>query len=335
MIKRIVIILLGLLLLTAVGLAGWLLSYTLRPGPPSTEPTAVVFIERGSSVAEIGRVLAAAGLVHEDRRFLVVTRLSGLASRLPAGEFVLPTGLRPLELIRALAVASPLEHQITIPEGLNLVEIAALFADAGWVDRDRFLALARDPVLAVALGLGDVASLEGYLFPDSYRLTRPAPDERLLLERLVTRSLKVWEKLTAEHDLPPDLDRHQVFTLAAIVEKEAARAEERSLIAGVFLNRLERGMRLQSDPTVIYGLPDFSGRLTRSDLQTPTPYNTYVIAGLPPGPICSPGEASLRAVLQPAATDYLYFVAKNDGTHHFSTNLREHNRAVQQYQRGR
>jgi len=322
-------------LLVLAAAAAWLLFYGLRPGPQVDEATAVVVIERGSSVADIGGTLAAAGLLEDDPRFVLLARIMGLSAQLPAGEFELSTGTTPVDLLRQLSRARPVQHLVTLQEGLTLTEIADRFAAGGWVDRDRFLELAGDPALIEELGLGGLTSLEGYLFPDTYSLTRPAPDERELIERLVGRSLSVWEQLAAEHELPPDFNRHQVFTLASIVEKETGRADERPLVAGVFLNRLARGMRLQSDPTVVYGLPSFSGSLTRSDLRTPTPYNTYVIAGLPPGPICSPGEASLQAVLQPEETDYLYFVAKNDGSHHFSTNLREHNRAVRTYQRGK
>ncbi len=334
MVRGLVLSLAAALLVLAAA-AAWLLLYGLRPGPQVDEAAAVVVIEPGSSVADIGGTLAAAGLLEDDPRFVLLARIMGLSAQLPAGEFELSTGTAPVDLLRELSRARPLQHLVTLQEGLALTEIADRFAAGGWIDRDRFLELAGDPVLIEDLGLGGLNSLEGYLFPDTYSLVRPAPDERALIERLVGRSLSVWEQLAAEHDLPSGFNRHQVFTLASIVEKETGRADERPLVAGVFLNRLARGMRLQSDPTVVYGLPSFSGSLTRSDLRTPTPYNTYVIAGLPPGPICSPGEASLQAVLQPAETDYLYFVAKNDGSHHFSTNLREHNRAVRIYQRGK
>lgn len=316
----------------AVG--GWLLLYAVRPGPPAAQPTAVVFIERGASVAEIARRLAEAGLIREDPRFVPLTRILGLSAQLPAGEFSLSTGLRPIDLIRELAAARPLEHLITIPEGLNIAEIADLFAAGGWVDRQRFVDLAHDSGLIAEFGLGSLASLEGYLFPDTYKLRRPPPGERQLLGRLVGQALSVWASLGVSEQSLTRLNRHQVFTLASIVEKETGQSAERPLVAAVFLNRLAKGMRLQSDPTVVYGLEEFGGRLTREDLQTPSPYNTYLIPALPPGPICSPGKASLQAVLAPAESDYLYFVAKNDGSHHFSRNLQEHNRAVQTYQRG-
>ncbi len=313
-----------------LGAVGWLAVYALRPGPPADESTAVVFIERGSSVTRIGNLLADAGLIRQDRRFVLLTALTGYSSRLPAGEFQLATGSRPLDLIKELAAARPVEHALTIPEGRNLEQIADLFAAGGWVDRERFIELAHDPALVAQFGLDEASSLEGYLFPDTYRLIRPPPDERELLARLVERALRVWESLA---DTELSLSRHEAFTLASIVEKETGAAVERPLIAGVFFNRLARNMRLQSDPTVVYGLPGPIQRLTRDHLRTPTPYNTYVISGLPPGPICSPGRAALQAVVEPEQTEYLYFVSKNDGTHHFSRTLREHNRAVQTYQR--
>jgi UPF0755 protein len=209
-------------------------------------------------------------------------------------------------------------------------EIADLFATQGWIDTNRFLALARDPDVIASFGLKGLASLEGYLFPDTYLMTRPSPGEQKILGRLVSRALEVYDSLERGDS---DLNRHQVFTLASIVEKETGKADERPVIASVFHNRLARRMKLQSDPTVSFAIEGFSGPLTKKDLRTPTPYNTYTIRGLPPGPICSPGRESLQAVLTPAESNYLYFVSKNDGSHHFSTSLGEHNRAVRTYQR--
>jgi UPF0755 protein len=249
---------------------------------------------------------------------------------LPAGEFILDANQSPVDLLNQLVSAKPVQHQLTVVEGLRLEEIADIFAADNWIDKERFLELAGNAGFIAELGLGQLSSLEGYLFPDTYLLVRPSPGEEKILSRLVNRALGVYRSLE-----PGDtaLTRHQVFTLASIVEKETGRADERPLIASVFHNRLGRRMKLQSDPTVIYGSENFSGPLTKKDLKTPTPYNTYTISGLPPGPICSPGRESLQAVLAPAATSYLYFVSRNDGSHHFSTSLREHNRAVRKYQR--
>lgn len=318
------------LVLVTLGVALWVGSYALTPGPAGTEPDKVVFIPRGASVEQISSILDQAGLIQGDFRFVILTRLMQVSARLPAGEFRLKTSQTPVDLIRDLVDALPLQHPVTIPEGLNITEIAQIFGDGSWADTDRFIALTRDRQFIAGLGLPELASLEGYLYPDTYQLLKPPPTEEQLIRKLVNRALEVWGGLDQGKTA---LSRHQVFTLASIVEKETGRADERPLIAAVFLNRLAKNMKLQSDPTVIYGLDDFDGTLSRTDLKSDTAYNTYLINGLPPGPICSPGKDALQAVLSPAESNYYYFVSKNDGSHHFSTNLREHNRAVRKYQR--
>jgi UPF0755 protein len=210
------------------------------------------------------------------------------------------------------------------------VQVAALFEKDGWIKREPFLTLLQDSGFIHTLGI-DVSNLEGYLFPETYTLVRNETDVRSVIRMMVDRFQQVWRALNVQER--HGLNRHQLVTLASVVEKETGTAVERPLIARVFLNRLAQKMRLQSDPTVIYGIPDFNGNLTRSDLQRATVYNTYVIPALPPGPICNPGRASLEAVLQPADSDALYFVSRNDGTHIFSSNLADHNRAVQTFQR--
>jgi UPF0755 protein len=318
------------LLAAAAALIGWFAHYALSPGPQADVSSRTVVIPRGASVEQIGELLGDAGLLDADLRFLLLTRILGVSSTLPAGEFILDANQSPVDLLNQLVSAKPVQHQLTVVEGLRLEEIADIFAADNWIDKERFLELAGNAGFIAELGLGQLSSLEGYLFPDTYLLVRPSPGEEKILSRLVNRALGVYRSLE-----PGDtaLTRHQVFTLASIVEKETGRADERPLIASVFHNRLGRRMKLQSDPTVIYGSENFSGPLTKKDLKTPTPYNTYTISGLPPGPICSPGRESLQAVLAPAATSYLYFVSRNDGSHHFSTSLREHNRAVRKYQR--
>ena len=319
-----------ILLLAGISVSGWFLSYVLRPGPMVPANRVAVYIPRGTSVQQIVEILAEARLIQADSRFILLTRLTGLSGQLQAGEFSLLTNQKPLGVIRELAIARPLEHSITIPEGLNIEEIADILSADGWVDRDRFLGLSRDEKFLAELGLTEHASFEGYLFPDTYHFVRPAQDEEILISKLVRRSLEVWDSLSKN---ATPLSRHEVFTLASIIEKETAQPGERPVIAAVFLNRLRKKMKLQSDPTVIYGMAEFDGKLLRSDLKKPTPYNTYIIPALPQGPICSPGKESLQAVLLPEQNDYLYFVSKNDGTHYFSKNLREHNRAVRKYQR--
>ena len=320
------------LIFAAAAFCGWLALYAYTPGPVAGEKHAVVMIPRGSSVEEIAGLLGDSGLIANDVRFMLLSRIMKASARLPAGEFELTTGNTPVELISELVDAKPLQHRITIAEGLTVHQIADLFSADGWVDRERFVERASDPAFIAELGLQGT-SLEGYLFPDTYQLVRPTPGESALIRLLVKRALAVWDDLENRPAEEPGLTRHEVFTLASIVEKETGKADERPLIASVFLNRLKRNMKLQSDPTVIYGIPDYQGPLTRTDLKTRTPYNTYQIPGLPPGPICSPGREALAAVLNPAESSYLYFVSKNDGSHQFSKSLREHNRAVRKYQR--
>jgi UPF0755 protein len=222
---------------------------------------------------------------------------------------------------------------VVVPEGLTAARAALRLEATGLADAADFTAVVEDPASAAALGV-EGATLEGYLFPDTYRLPHGlAPRE--VAKVLVDRFLEVW------HEIEPrardqKLSMREVVTLASIVEKETAASDERPLIASVFRNRLKRGMRLETDPSVIYGIPNFDGNLRRRDLEDAgNPYNTYIIPGLPPGPIANPGAGALRAVVNPAESDYLFFVSRNDGTHVFSKTYREHVLAVDKYQRRR
>ncbi len=318
----------GFLLLLAVGSGVWYARYLTTPSPGSGAVTIV--IPQGAGVRQIGALLADHELIHNDIRFLILARLSHVDNRLRAGEFSIPRGLRPAEVLDLIAGGRVVRHRVTIPEGLTMAEIAALYAQGGWVDKEDFLTICNNPVFIHNLGIKE-NRLEGYLFPDTYILVRGETSARGIITTMVKRFLDIWQQVAPK--TPAPLTRHQVVTLASIVEKETANAAERPMIARVFLNRLQKAMRLQSDPTVIYGLSDFNGNLTRKDLRRPTPYNTYVIDGLPPGPICNPGKAAIMAVLHPADSTALYFVSKNNGSHKFSNTLKEHNRAVRKYQK--
>ena len=309
---------------------GWIWSYARTPAPGNKE--SIVLIPQGAGVRQIKTILINQGTITDDVRFLVLTRITDTAGRLRAGEYLIPPGQTPLQVLHLLEQGEVIPHPVTIPEGMTTRQVAEILKKGKWIDLHHFLALTRNPEFIRSLGL-QLDNLEGYLFPDTYVLTRGNVSEEQLISMMTKRFLSVWRNL----EKPPEsnMSRHQVMTLASIVEKETAAPRERPVISRVFLNRLEKKMRLQSDPTVIYGLPDFNGNLTREDLKTKTPYNTYVITGLPPGPICNPGKDSIAAVLQPADVPYLYFVSKNDSTHHFSANLREHNRAVRKYQKNR
>lgn len=330
-IKRIALwaILFCFLVLTTFGC--WFGLYVSRPGPKADTEMVKVTVPRGTSVRGIGKILDERGLIENDLRFLLLARFSGYSSRLQAGEFLLKTGQKPGEVLKALASARSIQYSITVPEGLRAEEIAAIFADGGWCNPARFTKLVTDKKFLKELGFVSLSSLEGYLYPDTYLLTKDMKGADKIIPIMVKRFNEVWQELAASQ--PEVVDRNKTVILASIVEKETGAPEERPLIAGVFHNRLKKGMRLQSDPTVVYGSKRFSQPITRKDLKTPTPYNTYTLPGLPFGPICNPGREALAAVLQPEATKNIYFVSKNNGTHHFSKTLAEHNRAVQKYQR--
>ena len=310
---------------------GWYANYVFSPGPENSNETVIVSIPRGTSVRGISEILVRAGVINGDIRFLLLAKLSGYSGRLQAGEFRLRTGIRPGEVLRELVFARSIEYPITIPEGLRAAEIAKIFGDYGWCNPKNFLNLVYDKAFLAKLGFSHLESLEGYLFPDTYLFTRDITGAEKIIPIMVKRFNDVWSEVTAGITEPLDLEKTVI--LASIVEKETGTPEERPLIAAVFQNRLKSGMRLQSDPTVIYGTKKFSAPISKSDLLTDTPYNTYTLPGLPVGPICSPGKDALLAVLYPTPTDTLYFVSKNDGTHQFSKSLIEHNRAVEKYQR--
>jgi UPF0755 protein len=300
---------------------------------PLAEPEArIVRIQSGMGLRPIARVLEAEGIIQDPTKFMLLAWWKGVGKKIQWGDFEIHTGEPPLTVLDYLTSGKTLLKRVTIPEGFTLKQIAERLAHENLADVQDFLSSARDRAWLAELDL-PVNSLEGFLFPDTYFFHRGMP-VRAMQKRMVNRFREVYQRCqsTGAADAPPNLDLNQTVTLASIVEKETGQAGERPLIASVFYNRLRLGMPLQSDPTVIYGLKDFNGDLTKKDLQRPTPYNTYVIQRLPPGPIANPGEDALRAVLCPTKTDYLYFVSKNDGSHYFSRDIQEHNRAVVRYQ---
>jgi len=293
----------------------------------------VVVVTPGAPLRQVAARLTDGGVLDRADCFERLVRLRGAASRIQAGEYRLAPPLTPDGLLALLVAGRVWHHTVTLPEGLTVAEIAARVAAAGIGKAGDFLAACADPALRAAAGT-PAERIEGYLLPESYRWERPTTPATLA-RRMVAAMGAVWTPARRGAAAAIGLSRHQVLTLASIVEKETARPEERPIIAAVFLNRLARHMRLQSDPTVIYGLPDFDGNLTRADLERDTPYNSYTRPGLPPTPICNPGVAAIDAVLHPATTDALYFVARGDGTHVFSATLAEHERMVDRYQRHR
>ncbi len=302
--------------------------------PPSWEKhEKVVVIPTGASFHDVARILEENGIVRDRRSFYLLARFEKAISRVKAGEYEVNTGMKPMEVLSKLIRGDVIKYPITIPEGYNLFQIGEVLEQAKVCTKKIFLEKARDLNFIASLSL-DGESLEGYLFPDTYNFPKGFGEEQVI-HQMVARFKAVYASLDKRAG-QLGLSQKEVVILASMIEKEAVDDQERRLISAVFHNRLHRGMALQSDPTAVYGLRTRNvgnDRITRQDLLRKSPYNTYHILGLPKGPIANPGIKSLQAVLYPADVNYLYFVSKNDGTHHFSSTLQEHNRAVAKYQR--
>jgi UPF0755 protein len=317
-----------LLLLAGVGASA--VRSALSPRAP-TAPEVLFTVSRGESLGAVARNLEDRSLVRNAVAVEWLARFRGLAGELRAGEYRLSAALAPGQILSLIARGEVETYEVVLPEGFTAAQIGNRLEAEGLVQADAFAGMVRDPGSAAALGV-EGETLEGYLFPETYRLPRGlAPRE--IARVFVEQFLAEWQEIEPRAR-GQGLSMRDVVILASIVEKESGAPEERPLIASVFRNRLARGMRLESDPTVIYGIADFDGNLRRRDLDDQgNPYNTYRIGGLPPGPIANPGAESLRAAVSPADSDYLYFVSKNDGTHAFSRTYREHVNAVNRYQR--
>jgi len=326
----------ALLLIAALGLRVWWRVETEAPlGGSATE----IVVPPGASSQGISERLFAAGLIKRAWAFELLVRLRGDGSRMKAGRYRFEGPFSLLDIEQKIVEGDVERREITFPEGRNMFDMAELAMRAG-LRSEGFLAAAKDSGLITDLDPG-ATSLEGYLFPETYELKDGATEAALVADMVkYTRSVFDELGLTPEGrtiaGLPLTLP--QIVTLASIVELETASPDERPRIAGVFLNRLRLGMRLQTDPTVIYALKlegRYDGNIHKVDLSNDSPYNTYRVDGVPPGPIGSPGRSALNAVLQPEKTDALYFVSRNDGTHVFSRLLRDHERAVDEFQRRR
>ena len=289
-----------------------------------------VEIPRGSSFAQTADILNEAGLIRQKKGFYLLALVTDTAKYIKAGEYDLQSSMTPIALLEKLTKGKVKGYQVFIPEGFTLNQIASCLENQGLADRETFISLASDSRLLSSLGIEE-ESVEGYLFPDTHRLNKSMGEEGIL-RFMVRQFRKVMTPDMLKRANELNLTEDEVVTLASIIEKEGGSQEERPIISAVFHNRLKRGMRLQSDPTVIYGIEDFDGNLRKSDLREKTPYNTYRIEGLPPGPICNPGREAIEAALYPASVDFLYFVSKNNGSHQFSSNLKDHNKAVLKYQ---
>ena len=326
----VVIVLLG----AAVVVAMWLGATQLQePYRGYSAPEQFVIIRQGASSSEIGRQLASAQVVRDPRLFRAALWWTGRGRSLKAGEYRFDRPLTPLEVLDVLVRGDVYTLRLTFPEGLNVEEMAKVYESRGFGQRADFIAASRNVKRVRELD-NRASDLEGYLFPETYALPRQVPAARVV-DLMVDRFLAIYDDKMRARASAQGLTTRQVVTLASLVEKETGKPEERPLVAAVYRNRMKIGMPMQADPTVVYALLKahrYDGNIRREDLSLDSPYNTYKYAGLPPGPIASPGKASLEAALMPADVPFLYFVSRNDGSHVFARTLEEHNANVRTFQ---
>jgi UPF0755 protein len=323
-----------LLLTIAAGIAGvWYVRGVDRPFKGYDAAEQFVEIPQGAGSVAIAKRLADAGVVRDVNSFRLALWVTGEGRRLQAGEYRFDQPMSARQVADKIARGDVYVRPITFPEGLTIKQMGALYESKGFGPAREFVTAAKNGSLVSAVD-PEAKDLEGYLFPDTYKLPRHATAEQLVA-RMVAGFMKTLTPALIDGAEAREMTVRQLVTLASIVEKETGNSDERPRVAAVYANRLKVGMGLQCDPTVIYALERagrYSGNLTRENLQFDSPYNTYRYAGLPPGPIASPGRASIEAAASPADVSYLYFVSRNDGSHAFATTLEEHNRNVQQYQ---
>ncbi|WP_432735492.1 endolytic transglycosylase MltG [Maridesulfovibrio sp. FT414] len=316
--------------------AGWFMyrNWSFLNLPPEIEGREILFtVDHGQPLWAVSANLAKAGLITDSKRFREYAQAEGKENRIRAGEFRLWSNMTAPEVLETLTTTSGIMYRFSVREGLTWWATAEAAQKSGLTSYSEFKTAVSDPALLSEYKI-PADNAEGYLFPETYLLTRPKTDSgKAMVETMLREFRKAAEKAW-NGSLPSPQEVHKTIILASLVEKETGDVSERQRIAGVFANRLEKGYLLQCDPTIIYGLGEtFDGNLRKKHLgDKSNPYNSYQHRGLPPGPICSPGLDSIKAAIHPEKHDYLYFVAKGDGSHYFSKSLKEHNIAVQKYQ---
>lgn len=308
--------------------------FAVTPHVRGVAPQSVIEVSKKSTLSDIAKSLSEKGIIEDEVAFRWLGRLTRRGAKLRQGEYAVSASLSPFQIYEILTSGKSVTHSFTIPEGSNMYEIADAIEAKGIGEKTRFIENCKNRAKLKEFGIDDqdAVSFEGYLFPDTYAYNKFSKTDELM-HQMVRKFISLWGEKEKSRARQLGMTRYQVLTLASIIEKETGARSERPLISGVFHNRLKKRMRLQSDPTTIYGIWErYSGNLHRSDLLESTPYNTYTVAALPLGPIGNPGRESIEAALYPAETEAIYFVSRNDGTHIFSKTLAEHNRAVRDFQ---
>ncbi|MGE4231739.1 MAG: endolytic transglycosylase MltG [Bacteriovoracia bacterium] len=306
--------------------------------PPKGGEVKYVFyeVQRNQTVKAIAQDLEGLGVVSNPLLFYWYGRITGRNGRIKSADYRLSNQMSPQEVFDILTSGISYGFPVPVPEGFNLEQIGQILEKIRPHSGRKFIHLCKDKhfiaKVAEEMNFNEVPfSLEGYLFPETYSMTRKTTEEELI-RNMVRKYRQVFTKALVQKANQMGFTEHQMVTLASIIEKETGAPQERPLISSVFHNRLKKKMRLQSDPTIIYGMENYNGNIRKKDILRKSPWNTYVIPALPIGPISNPGKESLLAALNPAESDYLYFVSHNDGTHEFTTNLKDHDKAVARYQ---
>ncbi|MEO5968782.1 MAG: endolytic transglycosylase MltG [Bdellovibrionia bacterium] len=328
----IAIVLLLIVIAFPLGRLAIFMTSSHRPGSIEEK---IIEIHKGETPHEISKVLLSNDVISDADNFMLTGRLIRQWRKIKVGEYKLTPSMSPLEVFDVITSGVSLARPITVREGENMYEIADDLTAKGLSSREKFLEVCRDPKFIASLNMFQVnlpTTLEGYLFPDTYYFNR-ALSNADIARQMVKHFFEFWTPEQEAQAQLLGLNQHGIITLASIIEKETGAAEERAIISSVFHNRLKKRMRLQSDPTTIYGMWErYKGKIHKKDLSEKNNYNTYSVSSLPEGPIGNPGKEAIQAALHPAETPYLFFVSHNDGTHQFSRTVEEHNRAVQKFQ---
>lgn len=300
--------------------------------PASNDSQSQVFeVKSGMTLKQVAQKLSQQGLIRSASAFQAIAFIQEKQKQVMVGEFELSPSMQPTKILGRLTSGKTVLYPITIPEGYRITEIAELLHSKGLADRETVIRETRNKSLIQSLDI-PTDSLEGYLFPETYHFSKRTPESKIVQKMVDTFKKQVFNPQILKSAKEGSLSWHEIITLASLIEKETGLDSERKIISSVFYNRLRKNMRLQTDPTVIYAIEKFDGNIRKRDLKIDSPYNTYRYKGLPPGPIANPGLKSILAAISPNESNHLYFVSRQDGSHHFSSTLIEHNRAVQKYQ---
>ncbi len=308
------------------------LFYYQASRPVNENNQTIIFeIQPGMTLKQVAQELSRLGLIRSPSAFQAIAYIQDKQKQVMVGEFSLSPSMPPSKILLRITSGKTVLYPVTIPEGYRITEIARLLHSEGLADQEVFIRQTQDENLIRSLGIS-ADNLEGYLFPETYHFSKFTPEKKIIQKMVDTFREQVLIPQLLMSAKKSSLSWHEIITLASLIEKETGLDSERKIISSVFHNRLRKNMRLQTDPTVIYAMEKFDGNIRKRDLKIDSPYNTYRHKGLPPGPIANPGLKSIVAAISPIESDHLYFVSRQDGSHHFSSTLIEHNRAVQKYQ---